>query len=200
MAFLRFIAVPGVMLMTASSAHASVQDDAYIAGYAAGVLKHDLKLDMPSLLVRDGVITLPVGSLEAADRAKAVQLLWEIPGVNAVKTSESTNQQRMSPNANAAQVSGDETGAAAESALLPTGLLPKGHLFKPLLADPRWAHFSAAYRNYQSNNFDGRDIAVKKRAKLSRVLGKRALKSFHPRLFNVRFLTGESWSVSNGRY
>jgi len=41
---------------------------------------------------------------------------------------------------------------------------------------------------------------VKKRAKLSRVLGKRALKSFHPRLFNVRFFAGESWSVSNGRY
>jgi hypothetical protein len=41
---------------------------------------------------------------------------------------------------------------------------------------------------------------VKKRAKLSRVLGKRALKSFHPRLFNVRFFTGESWSVSNERY
>ena len=38
------------------------------------------------------------------------------------------------------------------------GLLPTGHLFKPLLADPRWAHFSAAYRNYQSSNFDGRDI------------------------------------------
>jgi hypothetical protein len=27
------------------------------------------------------------------------------------------------------------------------------------LADTRWAHFSAAYRNYQSKNFDGRDIA-----------------------------------------
>jgi hypothetical protein len=43
-------------------------------------------------------------------------------------------------------------------------------------------------------------LSGKKRAKLSRVLGKRALKSFHSRLFNVRFLTGESWSVSNGRY
>jgi hypothetical protein len=39
-------------------------------------------------------------------------------------------------------------------------LLPKGHLFKPLLADPRWAHFSVAYRNYQSNNFDGKNIAA----------------------------------------
>jgi hypothetical protein len=41
---------------------------------------------------------------------------------------------------------------------------------------------------------------TKRRAKLSRVLGKRALKSFHPRLFNVRFFAGESWSVTNGRY
>jgi len=43
-------------------------------------------------------------------------------------------------------------------------------------------------------------LFVKKRAKLSRVLGKRALKSFHSRLLNDRFFTGESWSVSNGRY
>ena len=43
-------------------------------------------------------------------------------------------------------------------------------------------------------------LPVKKRAKLSRILGERALKSFHPRLFNDRFFTGESWSVSNGRY
>ncbi|QSB01418.1 Tn7 transposase TnsA N-terminal domain-containing protein [Methylomonas sp. EFPC1] len=43
-------------------------------------------------------------------------------------------------------------------------------------------------------------LFAKRRAKLSRVLGKRALKSFHPRLFNVRFFAGESWSVTNGRY
>jgi integrase len=41
---------------------------------------------------------------------------------------------------------------------------------------------------------------VKKRAKLSRVLGKRALKSFHPRLFNIQFFTGESWSVKHECY
>jgi hypothetical protein len=46
-----------------------------------------------------------------------------------------------------------------EKTVLPTGLLPAGHLFKPLLADPRWAHFSASYRNYQNDNFDGKDIA-----------------------------------------
>jgi len=159
MIYCRFITVWALMLMPASFAYATAQDDIYIAGYAAGALKHSLKLDMPPLIVRDGVITLPVGSLEAADRAKAVQLLWEIPGVNAVKTSESTSQQRVSSGANAAQVSGNEAVPATESALLPTGFIPKEQLFKPLLADTRWAHFSAAYRNYQSKNFDGIDIA-----------------------------------------
>jgi len=38
---------------------------------------------------------------------------------------------------------------------------------------------------------------AKRRTKLSRVLEKRALKSFHPRLFNVRFFAGESWSDKN---
>jgi len=36
------------------------------------------------------------------------------------------------------------------------------------------------------------------RAKLSRVLGKKALKSFHPSLFNNRLFAGESWSVTHG--
>ncbi|MDI1278263.1 DUF1207 domain-containing protein [Methylobacter sp.] len=159
MIYCRFITVWALMLMPVSFAYATAQDDIYIAGYAAGVLKHSLKLDMPPLIVRDGVITLPVGSLEAAERAKAVQLLWEIPGVNAVKTSESTSQPRESSSANAVQVSGNEAVPATESTLLPTGFLPKDQLFKPLLADTRWAHFSAAYRNYQSKNFDGIDIA-----------------------------------------
>lgn len=158
MVYLRVIAVLAVMLAPTSFAHATVQDDAYIAGYAVGVLKHSVKLEMP-LMVKDGVITLPVAGLEAADRAKAIQLLWEIPGVNAVKTTETTSRQPMDNTANAAQVSGDETASAPEPTILQTGLLPKGHLFKPLLADTRWAHFSAAYRNYQSKNFDGRDIA-----------------------------------------
>jgi hypothetical protein len=159
MVYLRFIAVLGVILMPVSFVHATIQDDSYIAGYAAGVLKHDLKLDMPSLIVRDGVITLPAGSLEAVERAKAVQLLSEIPGVNAVKISEATSQQTVDDPSKSAQVSGEVNPSATESFILPTGFLPKGHLFKPLLADPRWVHFSAAYRNYLSDNFDGHNIA-----------------------------------------
>jgi type I restriction enzyme S subunit len=41
-------------------------------------------------------------------------------------------------------------------------------------------------------------IIVNQRAKLTRVLGKTALKSFHPRLFKIRYFIGEPWSVNNG--
>ncbi|WP_019867054.1 DUF1207 domain-containing protein [Methylovulum miyakonense] len=53
-----------------------------------------------------------------------------------------------------------ELAPKTEPVVLSTGLLPTGHLFKPLLADPRWAHFSASYRNYQNNSFDGENIAA----------------------------------------
>ncbi|WP_432742584.1 DUF1207 domain-containing protein [Methylobacter sp. G7] len=157
MVYLRFTAVLAVMLASTSLAYAAPSDDAYIAGYAAGALKQNLKLEIP-VTVKDGVITLPVAGLEDADRAKAVQLLWEIPGVNSVKTAETTSELPTDNTLTAVQVSDDGTTSVTESVILPTGLLPNGHLFKPLLADTRWAHFSAAYRNYQSDNFDGRDI------------------------------------------
>jgi hypothetical protein len=146
----------GLLLLSAPMAQAAPADDAYIAGYAAAALKHDLKLDMPALTVKDGVITLPVAGMSAAERAQASKVLTEIPGVSAVKIAETTEVHAKE----AAALAADPTTlTTAETLVLPTGLLPTGHLFKSLLADPRWAHFSAAYRNYQSNNFDGRNIA-----------------------------------------
>ncbi len=146
----------GVLLLSAPMAQAMPADDAYIAGYAAAALKHNLKLDMPALTVKDGVITLPAAGMSGADRAQASKVLAEIPGVNAVKIAETTEVHAKE---SAAFAANPTTLTTAETLVLPTGLLPTGHLFKSLLADPRWAHFSAAYRNYQSNNFDGRNIA-----------------------------------------
>ncbi|MEQ1739059.1 MAG: DUF1207 domain-containing protein [Methyloglobulus sp.] len=159
MVILRIASALVVVLLPTSFACATTAEDSYIAGYAAGVLKQNLKFDMPSLVVKEGVITLPTGGLKAEDKAKAVELLSEIPGVHEIKTSEATIQPinaSLKPTQNPDNVT---VSATSESTLLPTGLLPAGHLFKPLLADPRWAHFSAAYRNYQTNNFDGRNIA-----------------------------------------
>ncbi|MBU1168872.1 MAG: DUF1207 domain-containing protein [Proteobacteria bacterium] len=154
MVYLRFMVVLGVFLMSVYSADATTPEDAYIAGYAASALKQNFNLDMSSLVVRDGIITLPAGSINAFDRAKALKILSEIPGVIAVDISEDTVQESM------AESLGDETIATAtQSFLLTVGLLPSGHLFLPLVADPRWAHFSAVYRNYQKNEVAGRNIA-----------------------------------------
>ncbi len=164
MLYLRFIAVFGVMLFYSPITNSTPPNDAYIAGYAAGMLKHQLMLDIPALIVKEGVIILPKGSLDIANRSKVVQMLSEIPGVNAVKVAETTTAQPpvpTDPSQPVKQIS-DQTVAIANTdpTLLPTGLLPTGHLFKPLLADPRWAHFSAAYRHFLNDNFDGRSIAA----------------------------------------
>lgn len=52
-----------------------------------------------------------------------------------------------------------ETKQAPGKESLATGPLPEGHLFKPLLTDPRWPHFSAAY-HYYIDNPSGADIAT----------------------------------------
>lgn len=146
--------VLGVFLMSVYSVNATTPGDAYIAGYAASALKQNFNLDMSSLVVRHGVITLPAGGLSAELRSKAVKILSEIPGVIAVNISEDTVQASMAGSL------GDETvSTATQSFLLPVGLLPSGHLFLTLMADQRWAHFSASYRNYQRNKTDGRNIA-----------------------------------------
>src|SRR5687768_9523421 len=154
-----------------STVHAAVAEDAYIAGYAAGILKHGFKVEIPTLIVREGVITVPANKLTPDNRVSIVQALAQIPGVTAVTVSDSIAggpAQRdafapiQQPDATAREPGpGPEEAVASEGvpaagpAVLATGMLPEGHLFKPLLADPRWAHFSAAYRNYVGNNIDG---------------------------------------------
>lgn len=151
----RLLAIITVTLFCAPAGSAAIPNDSYIAGYAAGVLQRDFKLDLPSLAVQDGVITVPVGDLTPRDRARVLRILSEIPGVTAVITSENTNRQTLAAASAPDEPGTTESMPATSSPVLPTGFLPTGHLFKPLLADPRWAHFSAAYRNYIGENIDG---------------------------------------------
>lgn len=142
--------------------------DDYIAGYAASsMLKHKLMLNVPSLTAQNGVIIFLEGALNIPDRSNVMQMLAEIPGVSAVKIAETA--ARPMTQAPVADVPAQPAKQPAEqlvavvdarSTLLPAGLLPSGHLFNPLLADPRWAHFSAAYRHFMNDNFDGRSIAA----------------------------------------
>ncbi|MBA2483991.1 MAG: DUF1207 domain-containing protein, partial [Nitrosomonas sp.] len=150
-----YIASILALFCISSICNAEIPDDSFIAGYAAGVLKSNFKLDLPSLVVRNGVIIVPAKDLLIEGRAEILQQLSEIPGVIGVKLQEEPSQQT-----DVASLASDESSLLPStpdksSIIFPTGLLPTGHLFQPLLADPRWAHFSAAYRNYVGSNLDG---------------------------------------------
>jgi hypothetical protein len=149
-----FIAV--TLIFISGLSNAAEPNDVYIAGYAAGLLKSNFEVNLSSLVVKNGVITIPVDSLVGYNQARVLQLLSEIPGVTAVELINTDKQQ--SDTALLALTdtpSEPEYSAITSSTLLSTGFFPSGHLFQPLLADPRWAHFSAAYRNYIGKNLDG---------------------------------------------
>lgn len=116
-------------------------DDPYLAGYAGAVLEREFKLSRRAVTAQNGVLTLDAAQLAGADRAHVVSTLSALPGVMRVEVLEAA--------APGPAVSPGSAPAAVSA--LPTGLLPIGHLFQPLLADPRWPHFSAAYRYYLDN-------------------------------------------------
>ena len=111
-------------------------EDPYLAGYAGAVLEREFRISRHAVTVRNGVLTLEGTQLAGADRARVLAALSRLPGVVSVEVREAAAPRlAVSPEASPAAVS-----------TLPTGPLPTGHLFQPLLADPRWPHFSAGQK------------------------------------------------------
>jgi hypothetical protein len=137
------------MLWGAPAVAAPTPEDPYLAGYAGAVLEREFKVTRRAVTVDKGVLTLDGALLTGADRAAVVKTLSSLPGVVRVEVRETA--------ARPPAVVPDVTPAAVSA--LPTGFLPIGHLFQPLLADPRWPHFSAAYR-YYLNNRDLGDVGA----------------------------------------
>jgi len=128
-------------LLAVSPAAAVPGDDSYIAGYAAAVLEREFSLSAPSLRVQNGVLSVAAADLATADRARVVAQLEKIPGVARVVVLEPGAAAPVPP----------PTPVAEPPQILSewqVGVMPGGVLFKPLIADPRWPHFSAAYQHY----------------------------------------------------
>ena len=120
----------------------AVPDDAYIAGYVAAVLERQLGVSPRSVRVKDGVVTIDGADVPRADRPKVLTAVTAIRGVSRVDVVEG-------PAAAAPPPSGAAVPPAPPTSAAPDlGFLPTGHLFHSLIADPRWPHFSAAYRYY----------------------------------------------------
>src|SRR5690349_24764424 len=122
-------------LLSAHPSWSKVTTDEYIAGFAAAIIQHEIKAADSTLQVHNGVVRISAQSLGGRNREKVKRALAGIAGVKDVVIIENEEPQASPPPQRGVLVDIPET----ESSFLPRGLL-----FAPLHADPRWPHFSAA--------------------------------------------------------
>jgi hypothetical protein len=146
----RVLAAAALLACAAGTAAATPVEDAFIAGYAAAVLERDFRLSAASLAVRDGVVSLSDIDLAGSERARLVEALRQIRGVQRVEITTATAAAPPPPAPAAAAPTPPVTlapGGAVAAAVRHEGieLLPRNRLFEPLSADPRWPHFAASF-------------------------------------------------------
>jgi hypothetical protein len=146
-------AVVLIVTLVAVPVQASPVPDDYIKGYVAAILAREFKVRAPSLRVSSGIVQLAQTDLASADQSAVIAALSAIEGVTRVVILSDRTQVDAAP-PRATDVSAARDVAATE--LLETGGLPGRLLFRPLLADPRWPHFSLGFRQY----FDEDDLGA----------------------------------------
>ncbi|MFO7597955.1 MAG: DUF1207 domain-containing protein [Desulfocurvibacter africanus] len=115
----------------ASQAQEADGQDEFIRGYASAVLASEFELPPECVHVRQAVVQLLCEPETDVQLRRMLTRLQSIPGVQGV----------VGPTGQAA------TGKAGEEPERVV-FLPGDMLFKPLIADPRWPHFSASYQRY----------------------------------------------------
>jgi hypothetical protein len=126
-----------VVLLALPAAGASTEDG-YIAGYATAILDQEFHLTAGSITVINGVVTVAVDNVAGAERDRMMAALKKIPGVTHVQVVESPVQGGM----------GASVGVTVPVSRPQSHWFPRGQLFDPLHADPRWPHFAPAVRQY----------------------------------------------------
>jgi hypothetical protein len=139
----------------AAAAPTATAGDEYLRGYAAAVLAERFRLSARSLRVENGVVSVAAEDLAAVDRDAVLRALTGIPGVTRVEISGAPGGASATARALAPAPGGAPTAAEWR-----TGLMPGGLLFRPLIADPRWPHFSAAHQYYLDDPDFGNVAAV----------------------------------------
>jgi len=147
--FLVVLGIPALLsclsLLGAHTAWSQVTTDEYIAGFAAAVLQHEFKVVDSTLQVHNGVVRVNARSLGGLDREKVKRALVGIAGVKEVVITDSEEIAAFP----------SSKGVEVDIPKRESSFLSRGLLFPPLHADPRWPHFSAAYRQYRTNNLTG---------------------------------------------
>lgn len=114
-------------------------NDDYLRGYAAAVLKMNFGGSAKIHRVERGVVYVENMALSEEDQTALRRMLSDSEGfvrLELVKPSDVAAESRL-----------DAYKRPPEDDRLPM-FLAKSSLFQPLIADPRWPHFSAAYQRY----------------------------------------------------
>jgi hypothetical protein len=133
----------GIILLGTNPAWSRPVTDEYILGFATSVLHHEFNVIGATLKVHGGVVWVNSSGLEGINQDKLKRALGSIEGVKQVVISET--EETMAPAL-------PDEASKASSVDGATGFLARGLLFAPFHADPRWPHFSAAYRGYRTND------------------------------------------------
>lgn len=138
---LLLVAAIPLVLLSLSTARAQPPDlpppsAEYVRGYAAAVLEREFGLKEARVALRDGTLTVRTGPLPPGVRERLLKALRALPGVARAEVAEQTG----TPPSQAAAAPAEEPRQSE--------FLPRSDLFAPLIADPRWPHFSLGYQNY----------------------------------------------------
>lgn len=141
------------MLVAGVAQAAAPRDDGFIAGYAAAVLEREFDLIDAGISVQNGAITVQAAQLDERTKARVSASLGAIRGVNGVRVIETGAIPAV------AAPTATPTRPAPSNSAIPvvapvdagSQILGRRLLFDPLLADPRWPHFSASYRYFRDD-------------------------------------------------
>ena len=135
-----------VLLGSVGLSFASPSEDSYISGYASAVLEREFDVKSATITVKDGVVTLVADELPGDSRDKIVSSLSAIRGVVRVEIASQAKVGAASQPATASREGGTTSARVGRPQFV--FLSRREMLFRPLLADPRWPHFSVAYQHY----------------------------------------------------
>jgi len=113
--------------------------DAYLTGYARAVLDRELGLQEATIQADSGTLLIGLSEANVDKRTAIRSALSDLP--DAV-------QLRIGPKAMLTAAASGTSPSPGEHPPPETEILPDQPLFEPLMADPRWPHFSASYQRY----------------------------------------------------
>ncbi len=159
------LAALATCLTAAPLVTASPTDDAFLAGYAQAVVDAQAADQGVTVTAKDGTLSVALPVTAQANRENLTQRLEALPNVRQViftdgpananttaTTAASTDVNQTSSNTNTTPREKSATAPAPRDPLPHGEWFPRGRLFEPLIADPRWPHFGAAYTHYMGES------------------------------------------------